>query len=183
MQQWNQTTGETMWSITYFIFIYTEHEGKSMKDTIDLLCPRSSLTKLRAMNYHKPKSTHCVTTSFFYCRNPSQTLSTYFSKEANWDLDLISVCFLLLYIHMVLIVILLFSEVGSLWESWRRKAVQLINQNLWLLNFYHSLMTPVQEFYNIFLCCMFSHSILTCTDFFLHLLNSFILFYLKPFTF
>lgn len=110
-------------------------------------------------------------------------LSTYFSKEAYWDLDFISACFLLLYIHMVLIITLLFSEVGSLWQSWRRKVVQLINQNLWLLNLYHSLMTPVQEFCNIFLCCMFSYSILTCTDFFLHFLNSFILFYLKPFTF
>ena len=107
----------------------------------------------------------------------------YFSTEANWDLDFISACFLLLYIHMVLIIILLFSEVGCLWESWRRKVVQLINQNLWLLNSYHSLMTPVQEFCNISLCCMFSHSILTCTDFFLHFLNSFILFYLKPLTF
>lgn len=95
----------------------------------------------------------------------------YFSKEAHWDLDSISACFLLLYVHMVLIIILLFSEVRCLWEPWRRKVVQLINQNLWLLNSYHSLMTPVQEFCNISLCCMFSHSILTCTDFFSTLLK------------
>ena len=47
--------GETMWSIRYFIFIYTEHKGKSMKNTTDLQCPRSSLTKLTAMNLSQTK--------------------------------------------------------------------------------------------------------------------------------
>ena len=47
--------GETMRSIRYFIFIYTEHKGKSMKNTTDLQCPRSSLTKLTAMKLSQTK--------------------------------------------------------------------------------------------------------------------------------
>ena len=47
--------GETMRSIRYFIFIYTEHKGESMKNTTDLQCPRSSLTKLTAMNLSQTK--------------------------------------------------------------------------------------------------------------------------------
>lgn len=122
-----------MWSLRHLAFIYTDHQENLPEPHQVSNIQEVPLTMLSATITNKIYP--LAISSFFNCRNPSQTLPTHLFKRPKWDLDALGSFLLLLSTHMTFSRVLSFSEVGrgSLRVPEKEAGQLTINQSLRLV--------------------------------------------------